>query len=542
MHIVIRWKQLPIFRVLRFTVLTDLCLPSGRRRRNQADAEAPLIRVKGAGRAVRAAALLGLVLCGSIAGWAQGQPARPQAAGAGKRKLGPVNIFGSWRVRLEGWNWFEGTSGNSDYAFPHSLFRLSLGQERERIDWQLEGTQDSILGLPSDAVVGAPQGQLGLGGSYFAANGNRENNASGFIKQAFVRFKRPGKGSLRIGRFEYIDGTELPPKDPTLAALVQTRIAQRLIGNFGWSAVGRSYDGAHFLYNFGTANLTLLGGRPTRGVFQTDGMGELDAEVYYGALTTPVAAARGAGHFRLFGLGYVDHRRSVLKTDNRPQAARAADRGQIRLATFGANYLHVFNTQKHGQFNVVLWGAVQTGAWGLLTQRAGAFVGEFGWQLPVKAWKPWWSVGYSYGSGDGDPNDDRHGTYFQVLPTPRPYARFPFYNMENNQDFLAALNFRPHAKLAVRSEIHALRLSERNDLWYVGGGVFQPRTFGYVGRSTSGNRSLANVWDISADCQVTRDFAVTFYYAHAWGKAAIARIYPQDRNGQFAYVETNFRF
>lgn len=477
-----------------------------------------------------------------VPGWGQSQPAKPSPSAARKHKLGPLEISGSWRVRVEGWDWFQGKTGNNNYAFGHSLLRVAIGQGGSRFDWQVEAAQITILGLPNDAVVSAPQGQLGLGGTYFAANGNQRNNASGFVKQAYLRFKGLRHGSLRLGRFEYLDGTEIIPKDPTLATLVQTRIAQRLIGNFGWSAVGRSYDGVQFGYDFGKNNLTLVGARATRGVYQSDAMGELDVDLYYGAFTVPIEAEHGSGELRLFSLGYIDHRTSVLKTDNRPQAVRAADHGQVQIATWGADYLHVFNTDGRGKFDILFWGALQTGSWGVQAQRAGAFVGEFGWQPPVKVWKPWLSAGYSYGSGDDNPNDSLHGTFFQVLPTPRPYARFPFYNMENNEDFYGALNLRPHAKLALRSELHALRLSNGADLWYLGGGAFQPKTFGYTGRSSKGNRSLANVWDLSADYQVTHAFGIGLYYAHAWGKAVIASIYPKDPNGQFAYLESNLRF
>jgi hypothetical protein len=152
------------------------------------------------------------------------------------------------------------------------------------------------------------------------------------------------------------------------------------------------------------------------------------------------------------------------------------------------------------------------------------------------------SAGFSWGSGDDNPNDTRHGTFFQILPTPRLYARFPFFNMENNQDFYASVVLRPHAKLSLRSEIHSLRLDQAADLWYLGGGAFQPQTFGYAGRPSGGNRSLANVWDLSADYQVTREFGISLYYAHAWGKGVIANIYPRDRNGQLFYLETNLRF
>lgn len=109
--------------------------------------------------------------------------------------------------------------------------------------------------LPRDAAVAAPQGQLGLGGTHYAANGNGRSNANAFVKQAYIRINHLGHGKVRLGRFGYLDGTEAKPKDATLAALVQTRIAHRLIGDFGWSAVGRSYDGAQFDYNWGKAGM-----------------------------------------------------------------------------------------------------------------------------------------------------------------------------------------------------------------------------------------------------------------------------------------------
>jgi hypothetical protein len=119
-------------------------------------------------------------------------------------------------------------------------------------------------------------------------------------------------------------------------------------------------------------------------------------------------------------------------------------------------------------------------------------VGEAGWQLPVSVLAPWISAGYSYGSGDGDPNNSRHSAFFQLLPTPRPCARFPFYNMMNNEDLYGTVNVRPMSKLALRSEVHILRLASASDLWYSGGGAFQPKTFGYTRRSPSnGNRGAA---------------------------------------------------
>src|SRR5262249_37463425 len=364
---------------------------------------------------------------------AASKPAPPTAGG--QHKLGPLIFTVDWRLRGEAWDWFETpVAGQNAYAFEHSFLRVSLGYRTERFEWFVEGAQKAIVNLPLSAVLPGAPGQLGLGGTYYAANGNGQNNANAFIRQAFVGCALPTNVELHLGRFTFLDGAEVVPKDKSLATLVNTRIAQRLIGDFAFSAVGRSYDGAQLAFNSRSGNLTLLGARPTRGVYQIDAMGELDLGLFYGAYTASINRGSTAGQFRLFGLGYVDQRSSVLKTDNRSAALRSADRGPLRIATFGADYVHVFNTQNHGKFDFLLWGAIQNGSWGVLTQRSGALVAETGWQPVIHFLNPWFRVGYSYGSGDSDPNDGRHGTFFQVLPTPRPYARFPFYNMMNNED------------------------------------------------------------------------------------------------------------
>jgi hypothetical protein len=459
-----------------------------------------------------------------------------------QHKLGPLDISINWRNRVEDWDWFQAKSGNNSYVFDDSLLRIALSQQLNRFSWEVEVAQDAILGLPDDAVIAAPQGQLGLGGTYYAANGNHTENADAFAKQAFVQFNAAHEGSPKIGRFEFFDGTEVKPKDPTLATLVLTRLAHRLISNFGFAAVQRSFDGAEFSDNFGENNVTLFAARPTAGVFQVDGNGELDVDIYYGAFNRSFTTAHSASQLRVFSVGYVDHRTTILKTDNRPTAVRSADHDKIELATFGADYAGVYHTSSAGTFDLLGWAAVQGGSWGELTQRSSAFVGEAGWQLFSGRVKPWLSAGYSYGSGDGNPNGLTHGTFFQVLTTPRLYARFPFYNMMNNEDAYGTFSVQPISKLTLRSEVHSLRLANAADFWYTGGGAFQRNTFGYTGRPSNGSRSLANVLDFSADYQFNHYISATLYYGYAWGKSVVKALYPNDPNGQLLYLETNFHF
>jgi hypothetical protein len=85
-------------------------------------------------------------------------------------------------------------------------------------------------------------------------------------------------------------------------------------------------------------------------------------------------------------------------------------------------------------------------------------------------------------------------------------------------------------------------LANRNDLWYSGGGAFQPWTFGYTGRPSNGQSGLATLYDLSADYNVTGHVAIGTYYGHAAGKLVLQSIYPQGRNANLGFLELTFKF
>ena len=118
-----------------------------------------------------------------------------------------------------------------------------------------------------------------------------------------------------------------------------------------------------------------------------------------------------------------------------------------------------------GTFDLLGWGALQTGRWGVLTQRSGAGAIEAGFQPKfVEKVRPWFRGGYYYSSGDGNPTDGTHGTFFAILPTPRVYARFPFFNSMNNRDLFGEVMLRPGKRLTIRSDVHGLWLASSKDL------------------------------------------------------------------------------
>ena len=471
--------------------------------------------------------------------------AKPAAAPAPKLiKLGSVTVTGTVRARVYVWNWFEAPPGNNKYAYSGDYVRLNFAQKKGRFDWDAELAVPFLLGLPDNATDPAPQGALGLGSNYYTANKNNRYAAMIFPRQLFGRIRGLGGSeaqSIQAGRFIVQDGTELVPKNATLAFVKQNHVAQRLIGDFGFTDVGRSFDGVRYSYTKPSTDFTFVGAVPTRGVFQVDGWGWNRIAFGYAAFTKDWGHGNHAADTRFFVIDYDDFRH-ILKTDNRPVAVRRGDTENIHLQTFGGHSVHAFTTQA-GTIDAVAWGAVQTGRWGTETQRAYAFDLEAGFQPKILPHlKPWVRGGYTVGSGDGNATDNRHETFFQILPTPRVYARDPFFNMMNTQDGYASLILRPSPKITITSEFHTLRLTNQNDLWYSGGGAFQPWTFGYAGRSTSGRRSLANLYDTSVDYRFSRQATFTAYLGFVQGLASIHKIYPGGTNSQLGYLEFLYRF
>jgi hypothetical protein len=450
----------------------------------------------------------------------------------------PVSISIYDRTRVDAWQWFAAPPEANTYGYVESLLRVGLAQRLHRWDWQLELAQPAVLDVPSDAVSPVTaQGQLGLGGTYFASNNNTEP-AAAFFKQGFVRFD--GEDShVRLGRFEFFDGQETQPANTTIGWLQTNRIAHRLIGNFSFSNAQRSFDGLDAQWNAAGWNISAMAARADQGVFNMNGNPELNVDVQYLALTRQ--EFRNHLLWRAFAAAYHDGRTGVTKTDNRALAVREADHENIRIGTYGADLLAAIPAGP-GQFDFLFWGALQDGSWGELGHDANAAAVEGGYQLSHVTTSPWLRGGWFRSSGDNNPTDGTHNTFFQMLPTPRIYARLPFYDLMNNTDEFVQLIDKPVKPLAIRADVHWLRLTSAHDLWYLGGGAYDNKVFGFTGRPANNAASLASVADVSADWQVTKTVALNFYYAYAQGKTVVASIYPSGRNMQYGYVEFVYRW
>jgi len=447
-----------------------------------------------------------------------------------------TTVQGTWRLRVEDWQWFNVAGYDSDYTYAHSLLRLALTSSSGNTVWTAELAQAGLFEVPN-AVAPAPAGQLGYGGTLRAVNG--DDKASLFVKQLNVQWKQHW-GTLRVGRMEFGDGREVTLKDAGLNWLHTNRLANRVIGTFGFSPITCSFDGVLWQTGDNDSRWVVFAAYPTQGAFDLNGNPTLTSvnQIY---LAHARAVERGSTNYdwRLFW-GWFRDARNVLKVDNRPLAARQADNKDVRVWTLGGHWVQNWNSTA-GRADALLWAALQGGEWGTLRHSAYALAAEAGFQFPTM-WKPWVRVGYYLASGDGNNTDDTHKTFFPGANTPRVYAMTPFYNTMNLEDAFVQVMLTPHPRWSLRADFHWLRLQRGEDLWYAGGGAFDNASFGVAGRPSGGKRDLAEVLDLSLNYRVSDSLQISLYKSWVQGKSVIRSVYPAGEDGGLFFIEANYRF
>ncbi len=448
-------------------------------------------------------------------------------------------------ARFEDWNWFNpaGSATDNSYSYHFIRSRLAIGCETDKLDVFMQAQHTRMWDLPDNAIAPAPGGPLGLGAIY-SAHRRDENSYATFIKQAYIQFKDiAGTGVfIKAGRFNYIDGLEVTYKNPKVMWLKKTRLSERLIGPFGWAAFTRSFDGAEVVINKDNYNITSMASYPTQGGFENDAHKSIDdITLLTTTLTIKYDKVIPGTETRFFYYFYDDDR-NMPKADNTPGGSTLSN-GEIEIQTLGFHLLNTFNAGP-GTSDFLLWGTCQFGDWGKLNHKAWAFNLEVGYQFTEMFSKPWLRAGYFISSGDSNPNDSDHETFFQILPTARKYALFPFYNLMNNEDFFLQLILKPHKKILIRADLHFLHLNESKDRWYMGAGATKENgnIFGYIARPASGDADLAKVLDLMVVYNFNKHIAFNTYYGHVWGDDVIKNTYGTDDDADMFFFELNLKF
>ncbi|HZR82513.1 MAG TPA: alginate export family protein [Candidatus Binatia bacterium] len=463
----------------------------------------------------------------------------PASAGAPRLEIdGPMDSkirFELYeRLRGEFVDWFATANPGPTPRFRYNFIgnKLQLGLRVTRAPWELfVQFQDSTLG-------DVPSGAVGVGSIYFANTHSSTQNGA-FLRSGYLAtsqlFGVEGL-SIKGGRQLYSNAMEAPVKHPSLRWLQVNRFSQRLIGPFDYTHVGRSFDGGVVGWTSPKISFTGFGFRPTYGGYEVDANRELDIDLAGGAISLPDSPELGATFAQLVWIYYHDYR-DVTYVDNRPLAVRQAATGRsATLHTIGANAAHVFDGVGPGAIDAVAYGFGQLGDYQGQSDGAWAYGFEAGYRFTETWARPWLRVGIDSASGDPDPNDDEHQTFFQMLPTAWLYAQFPFYNMMNNQDVFAQAILEPDPRVSLRLDFHWLRVSSSRDLAYFGGGATKNDFFGFGGVSAAGRYELAYLVHGMLTLRPASWFTVNAFYAHAFGQGVIQANFT-GKQGNYGYLE-----
>jgi hypothetical protein len=438
------------------------------------------------------------------------------------------------------WRFFEPPvgGGNDDYAFIAN--RLFGGVQRSAPAYDLTAALQYVQfgGLPQDAVGPGP---LGTGAVYFAHAG-RSDSHQVYLRYANVRFKRlVPHTTIQVGRMPYASGGEAASGNPKLDAVKLQHLAARVIGEFGWSIYQRAYDGVRVDAARGRTTGTAFVLHPTQGGFEdAAGLMMPDITVVGAAATMTSTMASPSAQYQMFAYRYRDTRTVTQRPDNTGRPAQSAD---IGINTFGGSVVFAPPPTRGRQWDGLVWVAAQAGSWYDLRHRAASVALEAGHQWAAARWQPWLRGGYLYASGDRNPSDDRHGTFFEMLPTVRQYAQSALYSQMNNTDLFAQLIARPRTDVTLRFDWHRVGLASSRDGWYFGSGATQQHgsIFGFATRPSFGATHLATIGEGSVDYAIAPHWSVNGYVAVGRGGDVVKPAFA-GHTLTFAYLENVLQF
>jgi hypothetical protein len=447
-------------------------------------------------------------------------------------------------TRVESWSHFQPFAdpralpvqplGNPNYTFIGDRSELGVHVDESRFDLGGAFNYVRLENLPERAIG---PGGLGSGAFYFAATGVAYSYQL-YVGELMLRVKsRDKRTSFTIGRMPFSSGGEYVRPQSYVEAVKPQRLHSRMIGNFEWSYYQRRFDGARFDLDRDRWHVTAAAFMPTQGGFE-ESTNLTMSKIQIADLS--VARKGNDREFQAFSYLYRDRRATKAVVDNRGSLDRPVD---VTIATFGGSYIafpSLFGSAN--PTDVVAWGAVQTGDWYGREQLAASASIEMGHRWSRTRLKPALRGGYWWASGDSNPFDDRHGTFFQMLPSSRNYALSSVYTQMNLRDLFAQLQIEPR-RFRARIEVHALHLANAADLWYQGSGATasEGRYFGFSGRASGGHTALGSVVEGTLDVPINKHWSISGY-AGTMSAGDVVRHFFTDKRLTFWLIENAIRF
>lgn len=444
-------------------------------------------------------------------------------------------------TRVESWSFFQPRRAfqpsddlvNPKYTFAGDRAQLGVRVQGRRFDIGAAFNYVRLENLPTNSIG---PGALGAGAFYFAASGLPYSYQLYMSELNLAAKSSSGSVSAKIGRMRFASGSEFSSTNTSLEVLKRERLQSRLVGEFESALYERRFDGLRVDWarpHWHTSSSVVL---PTQGGYEESAILSMPkVQLVNASLTKKASAAES----QVFAHVYRDRRDVSVRPDNTGLSTRVAD---VTVTAVGASHATIVETAA-GELDVVGWFAGEFGDWYGQSHRAASMVGEIGHHWTRAPMRPWLRGGYLFASGDRDPNDGNHTTFFQMLPSSRKYALSTVYTQMNLRDAFLQSFVEPGLGVKARIEAHRLDLARREDRWYYGSGATAStgRFFGFSGRSSSGETSLGTIVEGTLEVPIKRHWSLNGYIGSMWGGPVVRGLFENSRLTTW-YVENVVAF
>jgi hypothetical protein len=266
---------------------------------------------------------------------------------------------------------------------------------------------------------------------------------------------------------------------------------QRLVSPLDWSNTRRTWDAARAIVQTGS--------------WRVDGFWSKYAPVKKYSFNS--SSDSGVDFYGIYGAGRLGESKMELDLYwlgiQKDSATFGGVSGQEDRQSIGARFAGNF-----GSADFDLEGTYQFGDHAKRDIRANMFASQVGYRFQQAKTMPHLYVGFDYASGDGDPSDNKVGTFNQLFPLGHAYLGFiDLIGRQNIMDLNEGVALSPFKKTGFAFSGHAFwRANTKDAVYNPGGGVEFPG-------DASDKRYIGFGIDLTANHKIGRHYVVSGGYS-----------------------------
>lgn len=432
------------------------------------------------------------------------------------------DIGGSFRMRYElkenglglpPANDFRRTGVDNDNSYFSSKLLLKVGYTARWWNFLVEGRNSSTSGDDR--------------------NPNLESDGPLDIHQAFVFVgnHKEFPVSLKLGRQELSYGDE------------------RLVGAFAWHNIGRVFDAAKVRWQ----NAWFAADAFSSKIVLPDDNnlnGWNDYNYFSGLHLTTKKIPKNLTELYFFARN--DERGSTAANPGAFPPFQYAAPFARDIYTVGARFRSA--TNELGNWDYTVEGAYQFGNWkpaaasARQDHQAYAFVANLGYAFAETFGTPRIALEYAFGSGDSNPNDNKHETFDNLYPTNHKfYGYMDYFSWQNLHDVRAIYQMKPHPQVTFSLEGHLYWVADTADNLYNVGGVARgagPSAAGF-GRNPGYDNFIGSEIDVVVGYSINKFAMLEGGYGHFFPGSYVNSTWQNSGGsaaGDWFYLQTVIRF